>query len=79
MNPRRMAAGGIILSDDATLLLRYGTGPDSYLVGPGGAVGQAENVEQAVVRETIEETGGGVHPRRVFRIEDLKCSRYCTQ
>ncbi len=74
--PHRIAAGGIILMDDAILLVRYGTSPDSYLVGPGGAVEIAENVEQAIVRETTEETGITVRPYKVLWIEDLQCSRY---
>ena len=57
MKPHRIAAGGIVIRDDTILLVRYGTGPGSYLVGPGGAVEETENIEQAVVRETMEETG----------------------
>ena len=74
--PHRIAAGGIILKEDAILLVRYGTGPDSYLVGPGGAVEEMENIEQAIVRETMEETGITVRPYKVLWIEDLQCSRY---
>jgi 8-oxo-dGTP pyrophosphatase MutT (NUDIX family) len=74
--PHRIAAGGIILKEDTILLVRYGTGPDSYLVGPGGAVEEKENIEQAIVRETMEETGITVRPYKVLWIEDLQCSRY---
>ena len=76
MKPHRIAAGGIILKDDSILLVRYGADPDSYLVGPGGALEETENVEQAIVRETMEETGITVHPQKVLWIEDLQCSRY---
>lgn len=76
MKPHRIAGGGIILRRDSILLVRYGAGPDSYLVGPGGAVREEENVEQAIVRETMEETGISVKPRKVLWIEDLRCSRY---
>jgi 8-oxo-dGTP diphosphatase len=76
MKPHRIAAGGIVIRDDAILLVRYGTGPESYLVGPGGAVEEAENIEQAIVRETLEETKITVRPRKVLWIEDIQCSRY---
>jgi 8-oxo-dGTP pyrophosphatase MutT (NUDIX family) len=75
MKPHRIAAGGIILKQSAVLLVRYGTGKDSYLVGPGGAVEETENIEQAIVRETMEETGITVQPRKVLWIEDLQCLR----
>ena len=74
--PHRIAAGGIILKEDTILLVRYGTGADSYLVGPGGGLENKENVEQAIVRETMEETGITVRPLKVLWIEDLDCSRY---
>ena len=77
MNPHRIAAGGIILKDDAILLVRYGTtGGGSYLVGPGGALDSGENAPQAIIRETMEETGVLVRPRRVLWIEDLQCTRF---
>jgi len=75
--PHRIAAGGIIIRNDAVLLVRYGT-PDggSFLVGPGGALESHENVFQAAVRETLEETGVVVLPRKVLFIEDLLCKRF---
>ena len=77
MSPYRIAAGGIILRDDAILLVRYGaTGGGSYLVAPGGALDWGENAVQAIIRETMEETGVMVRPRRVLWIEDLRCSRF---
>ena len=77
MIPHRIAAGGIILKDDAILLVRYGTTDGgSYLVGPGGALDSGENAVQAIIRETMEETGIMVRPRRVLWIEDLQCSRF---
>lgn len=74
--PHRIAAGGIILKDDAILLVRYGEGAASFLVGPGGALEESENVEQAIVRETLEETGVTVRPRKLLWIEDLQCARF---
>ena len=35
-----------------------------------------ENVVQAIIRETKEETGVSVAPERVFAIEDLMCSHF---
>ena len=43
---------------------------------PGGALEDEENVVQAVVRETIEETNVKVQPKRVVIIEDLICYHY---
>ena len=64
------------MKEDTILLVRYGIGADSYLVGPGGGLENKENVEQAIIRETMEETGITVHPLKVLWIEDLDCSRY---
>ncbi len=75
--PHRIAAGGLTFQDDAVLLVRYpGNKGGSYLVGPGGALEDSENVVQGVIRETKEETGITVQPQRVAVIEDLMCSRF---
>jgi 8-oxo-dGTP diphosphatase len=77
MNPHRIAAGGIVLKDDSMLLVRYGTTDGgSYLVGPGGALDEGETAVEAIIRETMEETGVMVRPHRVLWIEDLQCSRF---
>ncbi|MEW6358711.1 MAG: NUDIX hydrolase [Planctomycetota bacterium] len=77
MKPHRIAAGAIILKDDTILLVRYGaTGDGSFLVGPGGALDLGENAAQAIIRETMEETGVIVQPRKVLWVEDLQCSRF---
>jgi 8-oxo-dGTP pyrophosphatase MutT (NUDIX family) len=76
----RIAAGGITFQGDAVLLVRYSDGQGgTYLVGPGGALEDQENVLQAVVRETLEETGVTVRPERVLIIEDLvfSCCKMC--
>jgi len=75
--PHRIAAGGLTFKDDMVLLVRYrdhhgGT----FLVGPGGGLEDDESVVQAIVRETLEETGVLVRPQRVLLIEDLICSQY---
>jgi ADP-ribose pyrophosphatase YjhB (NUDIX family) len=72
----RIAAGGITFKDDAVLLVRYaGSHGGTFLVGPGGALKDDENVVQAIIRETLEETNVSVRPKRVVIIEDLICSR----
>jgi 8-oxo-dGTP diphosphatase len=77
MKPHRIAAGGIVLKDNAILLVRYGTtGGGSYLVGPGGALEPGENAAQAIIRETMEETGVMIRPCKVIWIEDLQCARF---
>jgi len=73
----RIAAGGLIFKGDAILLVRYRDGDGgTYLVGPGGALRDHENVIQAIAREVQEETGVTVQPERVVIIEDLLCSRF---
>ena len=68
----RIAAGGLIFKGDAILLVRYcDGGGGTYLVGPGGALKDHENVIQAIVREVQEETDVTVQPKRVVIIEDL--------
>ena len=75
--PHRIAAGGFIFNDNAVLLVRYRDDKGgTYLVGPGGALKDDENVVQALIRETLEETNVRVQPRRVVIIEDLICSRF---
>ena len=76
--PHRIAAGGITFKGNTVLLVRYRDSNNSgtYLVGPGGALEDNENVVQAIVRETKEETGITVKPKRVVAIEDLICSRF---
>ncbi|MGD8713031.1 MAG: NUDIX hydrolase [Desulfobacterales bacterium] len=75
--PHRIAAGGITFRGNAVLLVRYrNSNGGTYLVGPGGALRDDENVIQAIVRETKEETAVTVRPRRVVVIEDLVCSRF---
>ena len=72
--PRRISAGGFIFKEHAILLVRYrefSSRTGTYLVAPGGGVEDDENVVQAVVRETKEETGLTVKPLRVIAIEDL--------
>lgn len=76
--PHRIAAGAITFKGNAVLLVRYRHRNNSgtYLVGPGGALEDNENIVQAIIRETKEETGITVKPKRVVTIEDLMCSAF---
>jgi len=75
--PHRIAAGGLIFKEDAILLVRYcDENGGTYLVGPGGALKDHENVIQSIMREALEETGVTVKPERVVIIEDLLCSQF---
>lgn len=75
--PHRIAAGGLIFSKKGVLLARYPNGSgDSFLVAPGGGLEQDENIEQAIIREVIEETGLVVQPKAVVMIEDLIGSQF---
>ena len=75
--PHRIAAGGLIFKDDSVLLVRYcNSNGRTYLIGPGGELKDNENVVQAIVRETMEETCVRVQPKRVVIIEDLNCTSF---
>ena len=76
--PHRISAAGIIFKGNTVLLVRYHNlnNAGTYLVGPGGALEDNENIIQAIIRETKEETGVTVAPKRVVAIEDLMCSRF---
>jgi 8-oxo-dGTP pyrophosphatase MutT (NUDIX family) len=54
----RIAAGGLIFKGDKVLLVRYRDSGSSqtFLVGPGGKLEDDENILQAIIRETKEET-----------------------
>ncbi len=65
-------AGAVVLDGDAVLLVRRGGEP---LAGqwslPGGRLELGESVQQAVVRETSEETGLDVEPLQMLGVYDL--------
>jgi 8-oxo-dGTP diphosphatase len=76
--PHRIAAGGIIFRGKSILLVRYReeVSGHTYLVGPGGALLDNEDIIQAIIRETKEETSIEVNPRRVIIIEDIISTSY---
>lgn len=70
--PHRIAAGAVVIDDNRILLVRYRREDGStFLVTPGGALEEHENIADAAVRECLEETGVRVTPRKVIGIEDL--------
>ena len=55
-----IGAGGVVLKDPKTMLVvaeRYGKRSRRHYKLPGGALHVGEHIEQAVVREVLEETG----------------------
>jgi len=83
----RIAVGAVVLRDDgAVLLIQRGRAPAiGSWTFPGGKVEPGETLEQAVVREVLEETGLRVRPVAVvetllleregysYRITDFLC------
>jgi 8-oxo-dGTP diphosphatase len=75
--PNRIAAGAIVFNGGRVLLVRYSPADlGTYLVAPGGAVEEGENLADAAAREVAEETGLLVAVRRPLAIEELQCSRF---
>ena len=69
--PRRpiLGVGAIIIDDGRVLLAERGREPlKGYWSLPGGAVEVGETLEQAVRRETLEETGLEIDPVAVVEI-----------
>ena len=77
MKNYRISAAGIVLHDNKILLVRYNF-PDgsSILVGPGGGVEIEEDMQQALIREVMEETGLEVKPGKMLFVEDLLSRKY---
>lgn len=73
MRPRqpRVGVGGVVVRSGRTLLIRRGKEP---LLGrwviPGGTVELGETLEEALVREMVEETGLEVAPVEVLAVFD---------
>lgn len=63
--------GAVIIRDGKVVLIRRGKEPlRGRWVVPGGTVELGESLEDAVVRETLEETGLHVRPREVLIVFD---------
>jgi ADP-ribose pyrophosphatase YjhB (NUDIX family) len=66
-----VGVGAVILRDDRVVLIKRGKEPlRGRWVVPGGTVELGESLEDAVVRETLEETGLVVRPREVLVVFD---------
>lgn len=73
----RISAAGIVLHRGKVLLVRYSNSDGtSFLVGPGGGVGDEEGLTDAIIREVKEETGIEVLPSKMLFVEDLGSKRY---
>jgi 8-oxo-dGTP diphosphatase len=65
------AVGAIVFRGSQVLLVRRGAPPSPGVWSiPGGALETGETVEEAVVRETREETGVVVRPLSVISVSD---------
>lgn len=65
------AVGAIVFRIQEVLLVRRGTEPSRGRWSvPGGALEIGETVEQAAVREVLEETGVDVRPAKVSDVKD---------
>jgi ADP-ribose pyrophosphatase YjhB (NUDIX family) len=66
-----VGVGAVVFRDGRALMVRRGKEPSRgrWLV-PGGTVLLGERLEEAVVRETREETGVAVAPREVLTVVD---------
>jgi 8-oxo-dGTP pyrophosphatase MutT (NUDIX family) len=69
--PVRPSARAVLVEEDRVLLthLRHETIGDFYEL-PGGGIRPGETLEQAVVRETREETGYSVEVRELLWVRD---------
>ncbi len=66
------AVSAIVFRDSVVLLVKRGRDPNrGRWSPPGGVVEVGETVEDAAVRETIEETGVGVRPLHVLSVRDF--------
>lgn len=66
-----VGVGAVVIHDGRVLLIRRGKEPlRGRWVVPGGTVELGETLEQALVREVLEETGLRVEPREVVAVFD---------
>ncbi|HET7035057.1 MAG TPA: NUDIX domain-containing protein [Thermomicrobiaceae bacterium] len=72
--PRNVTSvGGLVVRDDAVLLVRmtYGPSHGRYML-PGGLVEPGETLDRAIAREVLEETGVAARPLGIIGLR----SRY---
>ncbi len=64
--------GAVIIKDDEVVLIKRGQAPlKGHWSLPGGAQKVGETAKEAVVRETLEETGLEVIPIRLLTVVDI--------
>jgi 8-oxo-dGTP diphosphatase len=64
-----LGVGAVVFRGDEVLLIERGTPPlEGWWTVPGGMVEAGEHLEDAVVREVLEETGLNVKPKAVAAI-----------
>ncbi len=64
--------GAVIIKDDEVVLIKRGQAPlKGHWSLPGGAQKVGETAKEAVVRETLEETGLKVIPIRLLTVVDI--------
>lgn len=66
------AVSAFVFREDSVLLVKRGDEPSRGLWSPpGGSLELGETVEEAAVRETLEETGVAVHAVRVVDVHTV--------
>jgi ADP-ribose pyrophosphatase YjhB (NUDIX family) len=66
-----VGVGAVVVRGEEVLLIRRGKAPlDGRWSVPGGTVKWGERLDEAVVRETMEETGVRVVPREVLLVTE---------
>jgi 8-oxo-dGTP diphosphatase len=73
----RLSAGAIVVNQGKILLVKHG-GPlhgSEFLIAPGGGIEGEESFIDAAIRETREETGLDVVPKKLLVVEDMVSSQ----
>ncbi|MEE8258459.1 MAG: NUDIX hydrolase [Sphingomonadales bacterium] len=64
--------GAVIIKDDEVVLIKRGQAPlKGHWSLPGGAQKVGESAKEALIRETLEETGLKVTPLRLLTVVDI--------
>ncbi len=67
----RLGVGAVVFRDDRVLLVRRGQPPNlGAWIFPGGVVELGERIEEALVREVLEETGWKVRAVQLVELLD---------